>query len=258
MRGGSDSLRAGAAEASAHAWLVAALCVATLLCGGCATERSLPDRPQVDRIERVNRAVYRFNRGVDRKIVIPVARFYDRVTPPAAERHLRKFLENLHGPSDVVNNLLQGKFRPGFASLGRFLFNTTIGVGGFFDPATKVGLKRHAEDFGQTLAVWRVPSGGYLVLPFLGPGSFRDWGARPFDAALDVARQVEGSRARLALRGWRLVSDRASLLPAERSLDAAFDEYTLVRDAYWQKRRYDVYDGAPPPDEDYLDPDSQP
>jgi phospholipid-binding lipoprotein MlaA len=243
---------------NAHAWLVLQLCVAAALCAGCATQRLSSDQPEVDRIERVNRAVYRFNRGVDHKVLIPVARFYDRVTPPAVERHFRKFFENLHGSSDVANNLLQGKFRPGFASLGRFLFNTTIGLGGFFDPATKVGLKRHTEDFGQTLAVWGVPSGGYLVLPFLGPGSFRDWGARPFDSWLDVAREVEGSRARTALRGWRIVSDRAALLPAERALDASFDEYTLVRDTYWQQRRYKIYDEAPPAGDDYLDLDPEP
>jgi phospholipid-binding lipoprotein MlaA len=235
-----------------RAWLVVSFCVVAPLCAGCATQSLSSDPHEVDRIERVNRAVYRFNRGVDHKILLPVARFYDRVTPPVVERHFRKFFENLHGPSDVVNNLLQGKFRPGFASLGRFLFNTTVGLGGFFDPATKVHLKRHEEDFGQTLAVWGVPSGGYLVLPFFGPGTFRDWGARPFDSSLDLARKVDGSRRRAALRGWRFVSDRAALLPAERSLEESFDEYTLVRDTYWQRRRYEIYDEASPSDDDYL------
>jgi phospholipid-binding lipoprotein MlaA len=242
---------------SVRPWILGALLLAAA-CSGCASSRGLAEHDDVDRLERVNRAVYRFNRGVDRRVVKPLARFYDRAVPPAAERHVRKFFENLHGPSDVLNNLLQGKFRPGFASLGRFLFNSTVGIGGFFDPASKVGLERHAEDFGQTLAVWGVPSGGYLVVPFLGPGTFRDWGARPVDAWLDVARRVEDSRDRAVLRGWRVVSDRAALLPAERSLEESFDEYALVREAFWQRRRYQIYDEAPPEDEDYLYLESEP
>ncbi len=239
-------------------WLVVTVLLLAAGCGGCAGSQALSQRPEVDRLERVNRAVYRFNRGVDRKVLRPVARFYDRAMPPAAERHVRKFFENLHGPSDIVNNLLQGKFRHGFAGLGRFLFNSTVGIGGFFDPAGKVGLKRHAEDFGQTLAVWGVPSGGYLMLPFLGPGTFRDWGALPADTWTDGVRLVEDSRSRTVLRGWRLISDRAALLPAERSLDESFDEYALVREAYWQHRRYEIFDQAPPADEDYLYLDKEP
>jgi phospholipid-binding lipoprotein MlaA len=239
-------------------WLVLSGLLLAAACGGCAAPRTLSQQDEVDRIERVNRAVYRFNRGVDRRILTPVAKFYDRAMPPAAERHVRKFFENLHGPTDIVNNLLQGKFRHGFAGLGRFLFNSTVGIGGFFDPAGKVGLKRHAEDFGQTLAVWGVPSGGYLMVPFLGPGSFRDWGALPIDEWTDGARLVEDSRGRTVLRGWRVISDRAALLPAERSLDESFDEYALVREAYWQHRRYQIYDQAPPVDENYLYLDSEP
>jgi phospholipid-binding lipoprotein MlaA len=233
-------------------WLVIAVLAACFGCGGCATSRVAADPVDIDRFERVNRAVYGFNRGLDRKVVVPVARAYDKVVPPVVERRVRNFFTNLRGPTDILNNWLQGKFKPGFANLGRFLLNSTAGVGGFFDPAGKLGLERHAEDFGQTLAVWGVPSGGYLVTPLLGPGSFRDWGAWWVDARTDVLWQIDDRSTGNLLLVWRYTSDRAVLLPAERTLEESFDEYALVREAYFQRRRYQIFDEAPPEDEDYL------
>jgi phospholipid-binding lipoprotein MlaA len=173
--------------------------------------------------------------------------------PYPVEHRVRNFFTNLRSPTDILNNLLQGKFKPGFADLGRFLLNTTAGIGGFFDPAKKLGLTRHPEDFGQTLAVWGVPSGGYLMLPILGPGTLRDqsaWWA--LDVRTDVIWHVDDQSTRNTLVVWRYVSDRAVLLPAERTLEESFDEYALLRDAYLQRRRYQIYDEAPPEDEDYL------
>ena len=186
----------------------------------------------------------------------PVARAYDRVVPPRVERRVRNFSTNLRGPTDIANNWLQGKFKPGFADLGRFLLNTVAG-GGFFDPAAKFGLERHPEDFGQTLAVWGVPSGGYFVMPLFGPGTVRDWGAarRRGDGPL---WHVDDSSTRDTLLCWRLISDRALLLPAERAREESLDEYALVREAYFQRRRYQLFDEAPPEDEDYLFLDSDP
>ena len=209
----------------------------------------------IDRLERLNRAVYRFNRGFDRRVLRPVARGYDRVVPPKVEKRFRNFFVNLRAPIDIVNNFLQAKFAPGFADFGRFLFNSTIGLGGFFDPATKVGLERHEEDFGQTLAVWGVPSGGYLMLPFLGAGTVRDWGIWPFERRFDLVQQVEDRGTHNELLLWRYVSDRAALLPAERTLDQSFDEYIFVREAYLQHRRYEITDGEATDDYLYLDSD---
>ncbi len=232
--------------------------LAALVCAGCASlpPDSAPPAP-VDRLERVNRGIYRFNRGVDRKLVRPVARAYDRVVPPRMERRFRNFFTNLRAPTDIANNWLQGKFKPGFADLGRFLLNTVAGAG-FFDPAAKLGLERHPEDFGQTLAVWGVPSGGYLVMPFLGSGSVRDWGGWPVDVRTDVLWQLDDTSTRNVMAAWRIVSDRAALLPAERTLEESFDEYALVREAWFQRRRYQIFDEAPPQDEDYLFLDSDP
>jgi phospholipid-binding lipoprotein MlaA len=230
----------------------------TCAAAGCA---SLPPDSEVnepvDRLERVNRGIYRFNRGVDRRVVRPVARAYDRVMPPRVEQRVRNFFTNLRAPTDITNNWLQGKFKPGFADLGRFLLNTIAGAG-FFDPAAKLGLQRHPEDFGQTLAVWGVPSGGYLMLPLLGPGSFRDWGAWRLDLRTDPLWQLDDSSTRDPLLAWRLVSDRSALLPAERTLEQSFDEYALIRQAWWERRVYQIFDEAPPNAEDYLLLDSEP
>jgi phospholipid-binding lipoprotein MlaA len=237
-----------------------ARCLAALLlvltAAGCASVP--PAEPaELDRLERVNRGVYRFNRVVDRKVVRPIARAYDRVVPPRVERRFRHFFTNLRAPPDIANNWLQGKFKPGFADLGRFLLNTVAG-GGFFDPAAKLGLERHPEDFGQTLAVWGVRPGGYVMMPFLGPGSLRDWGGWTLDLRTDVLWQLDDTSTRNSMAAWRFVSDRAALLPAERTLEESFDEYSLVREAWFQRRRYQIFDEAPLQDEDYLFLDAEP
>ncbi len=239
-----------------RAWLPAV--VLALASTGCA---GLPPQDvgaePLDRFERMNRGIYRFNRGFDRAVARPAARAYDRVVPPVVERRIRHFFTNLRAPSDFTNSWLQGKFKPGFANLGRFVLNTVAG-GGLFDPAAKLGLEGHAEDFGQTLAVWGVPPGGYFVMPFLGPGTVRDWSAWRVDAWTDPLWHVDDTSERNTLVYWRLVSDRAMLLPAERMREQSLDEYALVREAWFQRRRYQLFDEAPPADEDYLLLDSEP
>jgi phospholipid-binding lipoprotein MlaA len=239
-------------------WRVLAALLFAMAATGCAglPQQDIGPEP-LDRFERVNRGIYRFNRGFDRAVARPVARAYDRVVPPVVERRIRHFFTNLRAPTDITNSWLQGKFKPGFADLGRFLLNTVAG-GGLFDPAAKLGLERHPEDFGQTLAVWGVPPGGYFVMPFFGPGTVRDWSAWRVDAGTDLLWHVDDTSERNVLLGWRLVSDRALLLPAERMRQASLDEYALVREAWFQRRRYELFDAAPPEDEDYLFLDSEP
>jgi phospholipid-binding lipoprotein MlaA len=195
--------------------------------------------------------MYRFDRAFDRRLLRPVARGYDRFVPEVVDKKVRNVFDNLRGPVDIVNNLLQGKFVKGFSSLGRFLFNSTAGIGGLFDPATKVGLERHAEDFGQTLAVWGVPPGSYLIVPFLGPRSLRDWGGWAVDNYGDLLIRVDDQSTRNSLVLWRYISDRAVALPAEPLLEESFDEYVVVREAYWQNRLYEIRNGAIV-SEDYL------
>jgi phospholipid-binding lipoprotein MlaA len=210
-----------------------------------------------DRLARINHATYRFNRMLDRKLLRPIARGYDRTVPQKVQRRARNFFRNLQAPTDIVNNLLQAKFVDGFSDVGRFLVNSTAGIGGLFDPANRIGLERHQEDFGQTLAVWGVPSGSYLMLPVLGPGTARDWGAFAVDLRSDLLMRHDDTSTRDLLVAWRLVADRAALLPAERALESSFDEYNFVREAYLQHRLYDIRDGQTV-DDDYLYLESEP
>jgi phospholipid-binding lipoprotein MlaA len=248
--------------------LCAIALAATLLSAGCATTGAPAEREdvagaedavtrQVDRFERMNRAVYRFNRATDRAILRPIARGYDRAVPQVVERRVRNFFTNLRAPSDVANSFLQGKFLPGLSGIGRFLLNSTAGIGGLYDPATKLGLDRHAEDFGQTLAKWRVPAGSYVVVPLLGPGTLRDWGGWLVDTGTDPLIRHDDTSERNSLFLWRYVSDRAVLLPAERALEESLDEYVFVREAYFQHRAYEIRDALADDDYSYIEAEEE-
>jgi phospholipid-binding lipoprotein MlaA len=239
-----------------RSWRLLAALLA-LACAGCAglPQQDIGPEP-LDRFERVNRGIYRFNRGFDRNLARPIARGYDRVVPPRVERHFRNFFTNLAAPTDIANNWLQGKFKPGFSDLGRFLLNTVAGAG-FFDPAKKLGLERHPEDFGQTLATWGVPPGGYFMMPLFGPGSVRDWarGASTPGSTPLAHRRHEHAQwdAHLAphLRPRRVAAARSA------RVEESLDEYALIR-ARFQRRRYELFDEAPPQNDDYLFLDSDP
>ena len=170
------------------------LAFASAGCAGLPPQDIGPE--PLDRFERVNRGIYRFNRGFDRAVARPVARAYDRVVPPVVERRFRNFFTNLRAPTDITNNWLQGKFKPGFADLGRLLLNTVAG-GGLFDPAAKLGLERHPEDFGHTLAAWGVPLGRLLRHAVLRSGSVRDWERLAASTCeLDLLWQVDDTSER--------------------------------------------------------------
>lgn len=224
--------------------------VALAVLGGCATTgRSTPADPH-DPFERANRAIYGFNDVVDRATLKPLAKGYKKITPEWLRRGVGNFFANLRYPITIVNQLLQGK--PGTAArdTGRLLTNTVLGVGGLFDVATRFGLEKHDEDFGQTLGVWGLGSGPFLVLPFLGPSSVRDAPSAGVDYYLDpltyadVAWEVEWG-----LRAVDIVDSRARLLTLEPTLARAFDKYAFVRNAWWQRREYQVRDGDVPEEE---------
>lgn len=234
---------------------LAAVAVA-LLAGACASIPPDAGRDPVDPLERMNRHVFEFNDRVDRAVLKPVAQGYVAVVPEPVRGCVSNFFANLGDVSNAVNNLLQGKPVEAVSDICRIAINTTIGVLGCFDVASKMGLEKHNEDFGQTLGRWGLGSGAYLVLPLLGPSSVRDAVGRVPDAYVDPARAAgENVRARNTLFALETVDLRARLLDAGRLLDAAaLDKYRFTRDAYLQRRRNLVYDGNPPRDEDDDEP----
>jgi phospholipid-binding lipoprotein MlaA len=214
---------------------------------GCATSSSNPKDP----IEGYNRAMYAFNDGVDKAVLKPVAKGYDAVLPEFVHTGVTNFFGNIADLMIGVNNLLQGKGTAGGSDLGRVVVNSTIGVLGVFDVATRMGLEKHDEDFGQTFGRWGMGSGAYVVLPFLGPRTVRDTGGLALDLVADPLGYFDPVSTRNSLIALRVVDDRANLLPAEKVMEeAALDKYAYVRDAYLQRRRNLVYDGNAPREND--------
>ncbi len=230
-----------------RAALIAGLVLALAACAVA------PPRPEgtSDPYQSFNRKMFAFNQTADKWVMRPVAKAYVKVTGPKGREHISDFFANLRTPITIVNELLQGRPDPALQSTLRFVINTTIGVLGFFDPATGMQLPAHTTDFGVTLAHWGVPEGPYLVLPFIGPSTVRDVWKLPVDSYFDpmVWYTREHSlkwHAQYAPSLLYLVTVRASALPFDGVLDSAFDPYSFVRDAYRQQRLYQVYYGNPP------------
>jgi len=193
--------------------------------------------------ERMNRGTFRFNEGADRWVIEPVAKGIDFVIPDPAERSIRKFFDNSMIPVHFANALLQFKPMSAVEDLARFVVNTTIGVAGFFDPATHFGLEAHQEDFGQTLGYWGIPSGPYLVLPLLGPSNPRDTVGLVADSAALVYPWFVPFYVSSAIGVGRLLNLRSLALDgvaAERK--AALDYYVAVRNAYMSYRENQIRD----------------
>jgi phospholipid-binding lipoprotein MlaA len=227
--------------------------LATLAVGGCATQQTTLTDPERDPWEGYNRKIHAFNQGFDKAIFRPVAKGYDYIMPDAPQRGVRNFFRNLNFPVTLLNSLLQGKMERAFTSTGRFLMNSSIGLLGFFDVATKVGIPYYDEDFGQTLAVWGWQDSRYLVMPFLGPYTVRDLLGRSFYGYFHPISYAMREHDLY----WPLVADlitlRAELLPLQADIEAAADPYVLIRDVYLQNREFNIYDGDPPaPDYDAL------
>ncbi len=196
-----------------------------------------------DPLEPINRVIFEFNEIVDDNILEPVAKGYKYVTPDPVERGISNFFSNLGEINTIANDLLQLKFQQAGKDSLRFFLNSTIGVLGIFDVATPLGLSKNKEDFGQTLGFWGIPNGPYLVLPFLGPSSFRDAPGTFVDYELSPIEQLHHEE-RQALRLINIVETRAKLLRATKILDtAAKDKYIFIRESYLQKRESLVRDG---------------
>ncbi len=239
-----------------------ALCrvaAALLLAGGLAACASIPPGAgsnPADPWEVYNRHVFDFNDRVDRALLKPVAQAYEAVLPRDARVCVNNVFLNFLEPVNAINNLLQGKPAEAMTDVSRFFWNSTAGLLGCFDLAAMAGAPRSNEDFGQTLGRWGAGPGPYFVLPVLGPSTVRDTFGRLFDfVGTDPVWYIQQIPLRNSLVGLRLVDTRASLLPAEKVLEAAaLDRYQFLRDAFLQLRRNLIYDGNPPR---LLDPDDE-
>lgn len=219
-----------------------------LALAGCASQQESARDHNADPLEPINRVVYRINDIGDRYLAKPVARAYRKATPTAVRNGASNFFGNLRYPITIVNDFLQGKFRQGGADTARFLVNSTVGLFGFFDPATEIGLEEHDEDFGQTLWKWGVPQGPYLVVPVFGPYTLSEAFGDLVDTQFSLITQWPDSSESTRLGAWYLVQERYELLGIDREVRKTFDPYIFVRDAYLQRRLYKLYDGEVPDD----------
>ena len=202
-----------------------------------------------DPFENLNRKTFEFNEKMDEKIAKPIAQTYSKL-PPKIKKGVSNFFDNLEEVDTFVNQLLQGKPKESINDLTRFLINTTIGLGGFIDVASKMGLERHEEDFGQTLAVWGVGQGPYIMLPILGPSTLRDTLSRPVSSFLSVTFHMTETDVNIALKGMDAIETREKLLDVEALLSG--DKYAFVKDAYIQSIYYEIKDGIDVED-DFID-----
>lgn len=213
--------------------------LAVLALSGCAS-----NDPR-DPLEPTNRVIHAFNETVDKVAFKPLAKGYQAITPAPVQTGVRNFYSNLDDVTVLTNSVLQFKLQQASSDFLRLAFNTTFGFFGLLDVASEMGLKKHNEDFGQTLGHWGVATGPYLVLPLLGPSSFRDGAGMVADGyATDLVHQEETFPRRVEVAALRGISRRADLLEAKRAIDeAALDPYEFSRDFYLERREALVLDG---------------
>jgi phospholipid-binding lipoprotein MlaA len=217
---------------------------------------ALADDVGHDPLEGFNRAMFAVNEGLDTVAIKPVAQMYDFVTPLPVQAGVGEFFSNILDVRNALNNALQGKLADAGVDLGRLLINSTLGILGLFDVASQLGLEKHDEDFGQTLAVWGWDDSSFLYWPLLGPRTVRDTGGWIVDINTDPTWGTinKSVAVRNSLVALRFVDVRAALLPTDKVVEeAALDKYAYVRDAYLQRRRNQIFDGRPPRIDDSLD-----
>ena len=190
----------------------------------------------------MNRSLWKFNDGLDRALLRPIAKGYRTLTPDLLEEGISNFFDNLQVPGTAFNQLLQGKPKDMFSDVGRFALNSTIGILGVFDVATRNGLSQHEEDFGQTLAVWGIPQGPYFMIPIRGPSTVTHAGGMFVDALTNPIRYISNVRVRNVTYGFYFLDLRKRLLTAEVLISG--DDYLFVRDAFLQRRDFLIRDGV--------------
>jgi phospholipid-binding lipoprotein MlaA len=220
-------------------------CVACAGLAGCATTDMRSPSP-ADPWEPMNREFHAFNEGVDRVALRPAAKVYSQYTPRWFQTGVGNFFTNLQQPITIVNQALQGKPGKAASDLSRFVVNTIFGLGGIIDLATWDGIPLHKEDFGQTLGVWGVPQGPFLMVPLLGPATVRDLPSRIADQYLTPLNWYSPGSERYFALALDLIDTRARLLPLDEALNRTYDRYAFIRDAYLQRIEYRVRDGNVP------------
>ena len=231
----------------------------SLALAGCAST-DIQTAAKDDTFEGWNRGTQEFNDDVDKAILKPVAQGYDTITPEPIDEGVTNFFSNLNDIGVTINDVLQFKMLQAGMDLSRFIINTSIGLGGMIDIASMIDLPKHNEDFGQTLGVWGIPSGPYLVLPFVGPSSPRDLVGMIGDAAMNpltyvsIFGGVAGSAATGGASAVDVTDTRAGLMSTEKVVqEGSVDRYDFIKSSYQQHREYEIYDGNPP----NVDPDAE-
>ncbi len=221
-----------------------------LLLSGCA---SMGSGHPADPLETVNRKIDVFNQKFDKAVAKPVAKGYRAVTPDPLDRGITNFFNNLSDVPSAANNLFQLKPLRALNDVGRVCVNSTIGLLGFFDVASDMGMPKYREDLGQTLGYWGVSDKPYLVIPFLGPSNLRDFFGLMGDFFLNpVSYSTQG--VYWSLVALNMVDRRADLIEAGDVLDeAAVDRYSFMREFYLQKRESAIKDGQGSMDDDLFD-----
>jgi phospholipid-binding lipoprotein MlaA len=236
-----------------------ALIFATLVAAGCATIPPDAGKNPTDPWEVYNRNVFEFNERADAYVIRPVAEGYAKVVPGPVRDCIGNIFRNVGDVGNALNNLLQGKAYEASSDICRVVINSTVGLLGCFDVATRVGLTRSNEDFGQTLGKWGIGPGPYFVLPILGPSTVRDTFGRAVDTYVDPVTHIQYDAYEIAAQTVKAIDLRASLLQASRLLEgAALDKYQFIRDGYLQRRRNLIYDGNPPREKEPDDGDDAP
>lgn len=234
---------------------------ALVLASGCATVPAGTTPAAVNAVdpwENWNRKVFAFNEAVDQTVLEPVAKAYRDFVPQLLRTGIGNFFGNIGDVWSAANHLLQGKVATSLEMGMRVVTNTVFGLGGVLDPATELRLPRRSEDFGQTLGVWGLPAGPYVVLPLLGPSSVRDAAGLPLDRWATMTRHVIDAEA-WSMSVLQLVNVRAELLATTQLLsDVSLDKYSFMRDGYLSRRRDQVWDGAPPLEKFEDDFDDEP
>jgi phospholipid-binding lipoprotein MlaA len=218
------------------------LAVLVLFVSGCATVPAGKPDPR-DPWEKFNRSMYTINDSLDRAIAKPVAKGYKKVTPQFVRTGISNAITNIDTVSTIVNGLLQGKVKQAGRDSARFLLNSTLGLAGLFDPASAAGFEYNEEDFGQTLGVWGIQSGPYLMLPIFGPSTVRDAFARIPDQYTYPVNYLEDDSTRYLIRGVDFVDLRAGLLDLDAQIERSYDKYAFIRNAWLQRREFQVRDG---------------